>query len=1346
MISFLNKLITKIPKFLKSKTFLFLMGGLVLLFLLTPLSVIQINQKVSDIINQKAEQGILQFEKQTGLRIRWESLNFNLLLLRVELKEVFISNSFNPAARKNLLFDFLNGPQFLAEVSLRPRVLYSFLKGAIHLSSVKIQGGEFHLKTVPFSKKETLGDKTLNLPVQRFFITGTHLKVQHKENKLSFSHILMDIRKTGYEDYKFKSSVKSASINQTDPFEFQTKGHTSGDQLFIKYASLKNKETDIKTPLLNVTFNRKGIHRMETKSSGVISSSLLTQISLLLNQKHFPVEGLFSYNLHLVFKDRQGLSGNFSVHSTTSTVQNVPLKTLSFQGKFEKEALSIHNGLIETKNQAQIQIKELKLFYESHTDNPAFILSVNTRLLPVDFIWKNILHQSSFFPITSLISGTLNCAGVINFSHVNCKGDVQTPQLTIQTDESPIVSLRGMRVDLDGTWKDSILKFNFAGQKNDTTKLNGSGQYIDSTETFSLKLNGFSLLKEDIQFAVPFPMEGSVQITNGIFKLKEDQFSMNGQLSSGDITIDRYNIKNVTGSVQMKNEVLSFKDIRGRTGKSVYNGTVIADFKEKKVNLKIISPFLDIENLKTILKKDSDILSDFKIRGTGEGLFEMVLPFSDTETSDFHLTGHLFNVQINKDFFPGVNFDIIFQNNSGSIRSLAFRKGRGSITGTGQFDKDFNLNISLTGTGIPLERLEFLNSLLLLNQSGSVNFSGRLTGPVLNPEFKGSGEITNAVFYSYPVDNSQLKITLSRNHLSLSGNLMNELLLEELSYDFKKKNSLYIKTKLYKWDFINLFLARMKQENLREFSSKLTGEMELNIRNNNISGLIKIDDLLISQGNKWLKNRKSFFLYITPSTWTVSPVQLEHYNNKVLEIKNSAKHQQTVSGHTYLELWSLWFPFFQLMEGEANINFSMNKNLKSFKPKGEIAIHNGFLSMAPLAGFTDINTKIKLDHNKIIIPQFNSLYGEGTVNGQGMLSYSYGKQPPVVNCILNFSDSRMEIPEGFHTRGNGSLTIKGNQPPYLIKGNYAIDSGNILRDWSAKKESDFINNNLLFSQKDKPDDSVFYLDLKILAQKPLLIKNSIIRAPALGTLHVHGPLKNLLLDGTIKLAEDNTTGHSGIITFRDREFEINTASVIFNNSPPDNPLLKVTAQALIEAKIIDKFLSSNQEIKKQYRIFLTADGSLKNLKISLNSTPYLSEKEIISLLAFGMETHRFDENIKENITQYSTQFLGSYFLQKHLGKELSHILNLKLDTAPYLNTRSEEPVATKVTLRKDWFKNLQTSVSRTIEENPVSDARVKYNLKKNISLTAFWEDTEKILENETEKDTAGLDLEFHFEF
>ena len=537
----------------------------------------------------------------------------------------------------------------------------------------------------------------------------------------------------------------------------------------------------------------------------------------------------------------------------------------------------------------------------------------------------------------------------------------------------------------------------------------------------------------------------------------------------------------------------------------------------------------------------------------------------------------------------------------------------------------------------------------------------------------------------------------------------------------------------------------MKKENLQDFSSELTGKMELNIQDKVADGFIEIDKLLISQRNKWMKNKQPFSLHITPSSRIVSPVQLIHYDDKVLKVEDGAEGGQAVSGHTHLGLWSLWFPFFRRMEGEAGIDFIMDKNLKSFRPEGQITIKNGFLSLPPLSGFTDINAGVNLQKDKITLTRFDSLYGDGVVRGEGVISYSYGKQPPTVSCLLNFADSQINIPKGFFTRGSGFLKIAGTRPPYTIKGDYTIDSGNILKDWSGTKGSEFINSNLFPSKKHKPDDSLFHLDLKIHATRPLVIKNSIIRAPARGTLRVHGPLKNLLLSGLITLAEENTTGKSGIITFRDREFEINTASVAFDKSPPGNPVLNVTAHTALKAKVVDDFLSDSRETTKDYRVFLTAKGPSRNLKITLSAVPFLSEKEIISLLAFGMTTRRFDENIKENITQYSYQFLGSYLLQRPLGKELRDTLNLDLDIAPYLNTKSSEP-ATKVTLKKNWLKNLQTSISRTIEEKPVSDARLKYHLRKNISLTAFWEDTEKNLEDGTEKDTLGLDLEFNFEF
>ena len=1332
-----------IPALFKSKFFLVCLIAVLLFVLLAPFGVMGINKKVSDIINRKAELGISRFERETGVRIRWKSLRFNLLLLRVELKEVFISNARNTSARKNLLFDFLNGPQFLDEVSLRPRIFYSYFKKKLHLSSVKARGGEFRLKTAVPSQKKLRKQKTLNLPIQRLLVKNTNLHLKHKENELLFSRIHWDIWKTGTGDYKFQNHIKSAHINQIDPFELTVKGRiVKNRRIFIKHIAVKNKTTDAKARFLNILFDAKGLKRVEIQSSGILSSSAIQELSRFFHQRDWNIEGAFSYNLHLLFIRRKGLKGNFIVRSRDSSVQNTPLKTLFIKGKISNRRMTVENGFIETKGRAELDIKKLEILYSAQI--PAFTLSVQGRNLSSDLILKKTREGISAPPIKSLFSGSLDCAGAVDLSSVSCKGVFRSPKTEFWIGPNPGISFHNMEIAADGTWKDKTLSFNVSFHKDETTQLTGAGRYESSTRDFAMKFNGASLLGTDTNIAVPFPLKGPVQISRGVLEIKNNKLTLNGRIFSRKLNIHYYTPENITGTARFKNKILSFGNITGQTGDSAFEGSTEINFREKKADIKVKSDFFDIKDLKKVIRP----LSPLRAKGTGLGSLHITLPFSRGNQPEFTLSGHLFNTQINKESFRGIDFDINFKNQTGTIQSLVFRKGKGLISGQGRFDKNFNLHVNLKGIRIPLERIQFLNAILPFHQSGVLNFSGQLKGPAGDPEFKGTGEISNASFYTHSADNSLIEIILNKRELSLSGNLMNELLIEKLSYRFQGKQDLRIKAKLRKWDFINLALAKSKKENLQKFSSELSGEMDLNIQNKEISGLLKINDLLISQGNKWMKSDTAFSIWLTPEKWTVTPAQLSHHNNTVLKIQNRGNNRQVVSGHTDLTLWAPWFPFFSLLEGTARVNFSMNENIKLFRPEGRIVVRNGFVSLPPLPGFKDIRAVIDLNQDKIILTQFESRAGEGQVTGRGTAIYSYGKSPPAINFVLNFSDSQINIPKGFYTTGDGFVIFSGKQAPYSIKGDYVIDSGNIVRDWSASKESDFINNNLIAGKKTRSRASLFHLDLKIRTKAPLLIKNSTIQAPANGTLRVHGPLKELKIDGSINLDEDSED--NGVIIFRGREFKIRTASVIFEDSPPDNPFLNVTAETVFEEKVPDRpdiGLSNAGGTVNSYRISLSVEGPSKNPQFSLSSIPALNKKEIISLLAFGMASRYFDENIEENLTQYSYQFIGSYLLDQPLGKELKNTLNMDLSITPHLSAESDEP-ATKLTVKKNWRKNLQTSLSRTIEDKPVSDARVKYQLKKNMSLTAFWENTEKnpARDDGAERDTMGLDFEFSFEF
>ena len=131
------------------------------------------------------------------------------------------------------------------------------------------------------------------------------------------------------------------------------------------------------------------------------------------------------------------------------------------------------------------------------------------------------------------------------------------------------------------------------------------------------------------------------------------------------------------------------------------------------------------------------------------------------------------------------------------------------------------------------------------------------------------------------------------------------------------------------------------------------------------------------------------------------------------------------------------------------------------------------------------------------------------------------------------------------------------------------------------------------------------------------------------------------------------------------------------------------------------------------------------------------------MLTLGMGSRHFDTGVKENITQYSYQLLGSLLLRQPLGREIRERFGLELGIDPKI--QNNEPV-TKITLKRKWFKALESSFSRTIEELPQSDVKLKYNLSRSMALTAFWENKIRGLEDIDTQNKTGLDLEISFEF
>ena len=246
-----------------------------------------------------------------------------------------------------------------------------------------------------------------------------------------------------------------------------------------------------------------------------------------------------------------------------------------------------------------------------------------------------------------------------------------------------------------------------------------------------------------------------------------------------------------------------------------------------------------------------------------------------------------------------------------------------------------------------------------------------------------------------------------------------------------------------------------------------------------------------------------------------------------------------------------------------------------------------------------------------------------------------------------------------------------------------------------------------------------------------MIKNPEADAKVSGQVLLQGYPDKPLLTGQLQIER------GGEITFRDNEFDILSANIEYNTAPPDQPKLYVSAKTQIISDDIT------------YDINLILQGTASNPNFKLSSTPPLEENEIVSLLALGVTPSQLDERVdpSEQATQTSYQ-LGTALLSSPLGKEIKNRFGVDVQISSGFDEVDKKSVPT-VTVKKQITDDLSAQASRTIEQIPKNNVKMKYNINQNLSIIGLWDSSEANLaepERDTTSDTIGVDLEYKIRF
>ena len=1435
----------KVARFLKSKKFLAIAVLLILFFVFTPVSLIQISQKTESWINDRAKAGVRTFEKQTGLKIKWEEINFHLFSMKVQLKNVRLAST-GPAFRGTKKFpssSYLDGWQKANKISVKPSLYSLLFKKKIILASLVIEGGELRLKALESyqRKKKSRQTKMEELPIQKMIVKNSSLVLKLNGHSLNFLGISLKAKQKTGRGIEFELAVpsfhtervallnarssapvpdiflqnkticnkskmedtkgteKAASCQQKGDlassdenlakakaikksFSISLKGSLREDKILFQSILLQNKDFRSLTEGLSLLTDAKGLKSLNLKSSSGTLPSFLIQEAWEIGkvQGDLPFfRALFSYKLQLKYNRRRGSQASYEISTKKALFKTEPLKSFFLKGKLEPDFLTAQRGFIQTQSGGEIEIKEARAGLNPRDSLP-FRFFLQTKSLD-SLQLARALFDSKDFPIQADFNGGIKCSGFAlpKAPALKCSMDGQSEKLSLRVQEESkeagakkpqsldlvkeqrkeqgkeqrkergeegyqeIASVHGMRFQADMEWKDNTLRFTVDGENEENrSKIYFKATSSDQAERLQADYSFEGKLGRDIVFKTPFPLSGELSASEGQLLIEKSKIRLQGALFSPLLYIQSFRLKNISGQYRFQNNKLEFLNIKGQPEKSSWLAECSLDFSKRELMVKSTAPFFDLKDLQYALQGDRQI--PLKLKGTGAFSLFLRLPWNRTQHTEFHLKGNLFNAFVNRDFFQQMEFELGLKEGKGELKSLLLRKGRGFIEGKGSFDDKFQLDLKVSGNGLSLEKIEHLNEILPFSQAGGLNFDMEIKGSLTRPKIQSDILVSSMFLYSYPAGSSKIKLQIDEEALSFSGNITDEIQIKNFYWPFSKSGTIRTEGSFNQLDLIKILFSKNRmQKKTHDYSSQMDGSFAFTkerVDGAFWTGQAKMDKLLVSKSEKWIKSDRPFLVLLDEKgEISLSSARFLQDNDRELIISQRDSNKLFISGESSLGLFSAFFPFLEELDGNISGRLLMENNLRKMYPKGSLKIEGGALSLGPLPKFSELRAELALSKNNITISQLSGLAGGGQIEGGGSVAYDFPLMPGL-DLNLRFVDSNLNIPKDFSTRGRGEIKIQGSKPPYLISGSYDIDSGLITKEFSGrgKKAKKKAYNFSFLESAEEQQNSLFELKLSFKTLQPVALSTGLIQSSVEGEADIYGPLNSLLMNGGFALVEE------GLIFFRGQEFQINSGSVQFKNSAPDNPFLSVKAQTVFKEKVIDT-MESEQEIEREYQIFLSLEGPSKNPGFSLKSRPSLNEREIISLLALGLGSGRLDTDVRENATDYSYQILASILLEKPLNREIKDALGLDFRLTPYINT-ANQPV-TKVTLSKDWFKKWKSSFSQTIEDKQ-SDIRLKYKLNPNMSLTAFWESAtdEEINVERDREERMGLDLEFNLDF
>lgn len=948
-------------------------------------------------------------------------------------------------------------------------------------------------------------------------------------------------------------------------------------------------------------------------------------------------------------------------------------------------------------------------------------------------------------PVHLVLDANLPCRGSWEEQpELSCQGRLSGQDLKVRTvdDSKTVVEIKSLSADGNVAVTSSDVRFKSALKIG---KSSGQAEGVVNYKTgFKIRFGSESLNLADVTQLSNLKLEGQVKVA-GQTEGDAQSAGLDMTLQGTDLWLQDFPLGLLNTEVRFKKGRLLFDKAVGQIGVTRYSGSVDLDLKDSTLAIDAKLPFIELKDVFGALRRKTTI--PLPIAGTGTGTFQARGPL-DGRKLNYTLKSSFFRGSLFEENFDRLNFNLSAVNGLITADTVQLTKANGEVDVTGRITPEGVIDAKALGRKLRLEQSENILN-LGLDLQGQTDFSMTVKGHLPRPVISLDGSISKMILGERPVDDSQFRVVFHPTHVEGSGAFLGNVVETTFNWPLDPQLPFDLKLKTHRWDFTNLFSVLSRSARALDFETLLTMEADLKSAQGgfwNASGEMKVSEFTLRKGASQMRAEKPMRLTFANGQVTSKDFEITSGDSYLrFESRNLSRAQldASLNGKMDLSLLGLLTPFISDLRGNLSMSMDLKGSLEKPNMSGSAYIDKGYVKLRDFPHpFSSLRADILFNQRQILLNALRMDLAGGKAAGEGRIEF-LGPQNAPIDIKGHMTDVSLNVPEGYNTKGAGTIAIRGSQFPYTMDIQYDVTGGEVSAEFggggggATKVKASSYLPKFIYAENFQP----FTLNLAINLKNPLLINNSLMQSQISGEMKASGPPNRLQLSGTL------TPLPGGKVFFRDVPFEITTGYVEYQNSPPDNPRLYLMATTTVTETVA---ADQTHQQPTQYDVSLLVQGKAQpSPLISLTSQPPLLQKEIVSLLALGLTPEALDQSRKGTTEASTSTAIGAAILQKPVSKKLKDTfgVDVKLSSSTATQDTASTP---KVTFTKQWTPKFGASASGTLESNPTSDVKLEYKVNRATSIIGSWEGKEQGTALEETKDTSksvfGLDLEYKVHF